>query len=60
MSCSLNSARAAVLSAAVLGLASLISGCIADTAADSDLPWASDQGWENMMLLPGGMRERYD
>jgi len=38
----------------------LLSGCIADTAADSDLPWASDQGWENMMLLPGGMMDRYD
>ena len=46
--------------AALLGRAMLLSGCIADTAADSDLPWASDQGWENMMLMPGGMMDRYD
>ena len=46
--------------AALLGMAMLLSGCIADTAADSDLPWASDQGWENMMLMPGGMMDRYD
>jgi hypothetical protein len=38
----------------------LCGGCIADTAADSDLPWASDQGWENMMLLPSGMMNNYD
>lgn len=42
------------------GLLMLCGGCIADTAADSDLPWASDQGWENMMLLPSGMMNNYD
>lgn len=51
---------AAFIALVVLGIAFLLSGCIADTAADSDLPWASDQGWENMMLLPGGMMDRYD
>ncbi len=59
MSSSLNKVSAFAL-AALLGMAMLLSGCIADTAADSDLPWASDQGWENMMLLPGGMMDRYD
>lgn len=59
MSCSRNKLARFAL-AAVLGLAFLLAGCIADTAADSDLPWASDQGWENMMLLPGGMMDRYD
>ena len=59
MSSSRNKVSAFAL-AALLGMAMLLSGCIADTAADSDLPWASDQGWENMMLLPGGMMDRYD
>ena len=59
MSCSRN--KYTTIAAALLGLAaSMLSGCIADTAADSDLPWASDQGWENMMLLPGSMMDRYD
>ena len=59
MSSSRNKVSAFAL-AALLGIAMLLSGCIADTAADSDLPWASDQGWENMMLMPGGMMDRYD
>ena len=42
--------RAAVLLAALaLGL---LAGCIADTAEDSDLPWARNQGWEGMIPLP--------
>ena len=59
MSSSLNKVSAFAL-AALLGMAMLLSGCIADTAADSDLPWATDHGWENMMLMPGGMMDRYD
>ena len=59
MSSSRNKVSAFAL-AALLGMEMLLSGCIADTAADSDLPWASDQGWENMMLMPGGMMDRYD
>ena len=59
MSSSRNKLAAFAL-AALLGTAMFLSGCIADTAADSDLPWASDQGWENMMLMPGGMMDRYD
>jgi len=34
-------------------------GCIADTAEDRDLPWASNQGWEGMIPMPGGFN-RYD
>ena len=30
-------------SAAILGV--LLAGCIADTAEDTDLPWASGQSW---------------
>ena len=40
-------------------LASLLAGCIADTAEDSDLPWSQNQGWEGVVPLPGGMN-RYD
>ena len=46
------------LAAAAL-LATLVAGCIADTAEDSDLPWSQNQGWEGMIPIPGGMT-RYD
>lgn len=42
---------------AALGLA-LLAGCIADTAEDSDLPWASNQGWEGM--VPFSTMNQYD
>jgi len=38
----------------------LLTGCIADTAEDSDLPWARNQGWEGMIPLPSGVTDRYD
>lgn len=53
---SLNKILAIVLSAFALGF---LSGCIADTAEDRDLPWASNQGWEGMIPMPGGFN-RYD
>ena len=47
----------AVLAAFVLlGLA----GCIADTAADSDLPWATNHSWESLGPLPSQMIDHYD
>ena len=47
----------AVLAAFVLfGLA----GCIADTAADSDLPWATNHSWESLGPLPSQMTNPYD
>ena len=33
-------------------LLGLLAGCIADTAEDSDLPWARNQGWEGIIPLP--------
>ncbi len=42
---------------AALALALLV-GCIADTAEDSDLPWASNQGWEGM--IPINTMNQYD
>jgi hypothetical protein len=38
----------------------LMAGCIADTAEDSDLPWARDQGWEGQIPIPGNMPGQYD
>ncbi len=47
----------AVLAALILfGL----TGCIADTAADSDLPWATNHSWESLGPLPSQMIDRYD
>jgi len=45
--------------AAILSLA-LLGGCIADTAEDSDLPWATNQGWEGMIPIPAGAMNQYD
>ena len=33
-------------------LLGLLVGCIADTAEDTDLPWARNQGWEGIIPLP--------
>ena len=41
---------------ALLGL----TGCIADTAADSDLPWATNHSWESLGPLPSQMTNPYD
>lgn len=37
-----------------------VAGCIADSAEDKDLPWASNQGWEGMVPLPAGALNQYD
>ena len=46
------------------GLAALIcgllSGCIADTAEDSDLPWASNKNWEGIAPIAPTVMDRYD
>ena len=54
MSCSLIKA---VLAA--LGLA-LLAGCIADTAEDTALPWASSKSWEGMAPIAPSVLDRYD
>ena len=48
------SRKAALAALLALACAGLFAGCIADSAADSDLPWATSQSWEGMMPLPGG------
>lgn len=37
-----------------------LAGCIADTAEDSDLPWASNKSWEGMGPIAPAMLDRYD
>ncbi|MBR4604151.1 MAG: hypothetical protein IKO43_04855 [Kiritimatiellae bacterium] len=54
MSCSLTKA---VLAA--FGLA-LLAGCIADTAEDTALPWASSKSWEGMAPIAPSVLDRYD
>lgn len=42
-----------------LGLLAL-GGCIADTAEDTDLPWASNQGWEGIAPIAPSIMNQYD
>ena len=49
--------------AGILGimlLCGLSGGCIADEAADSDLPWSTGQTWEGMGPVPSVLTDRYD
>ena len=38
----------------------LLSGCIADSAVDSDLPWASNKGWEGIAPISPAVLDRYE
>ena len=44
---------------ATLALAAL-AGCIADSAEDSDLPWASNKNWEGIVPIAPSVMYRYD
>ena len=35
-------------------------GCIADSAEDSDLPWASNKNWEGIAPIAPTVMDRYD
>ena len=49
------------LSAALAAIAlALLAGCIADSAEDSDLPWASSQSWEGIAPIAPSVMDRYD
>lgn len=39
---------------------SLLAGCIADTAEDTDLPWATSRSWEGMAPIAPSVMDRYD
>lgn len=45
--------------AAALGVA-LLAGCIADTAEDTDLPWASNKSWEGIAPIAPSIMDRYE
>jgi hypothetical protein len=42
-----------------VGLA-LLAGCIADSAEDSDLPWASNKNWEGIAPIAPSIMDQYE
>ena len=46
--------------AAALLAATILSGCIADTAEDTDLPWATNKSWEGIVPIAPTLMDRYD
>lgn len=49
------------LKLALAGLAlALLAGCIADSAEDSDLPWASSRNWEGIAPIAPSVMDRYE
>lgn len=38
----------------------LLSGCIADTAEDTDLPWATNKNWEGIVPIAPSLMDRYE
>lgn len=49
-----------LIAVAALGLGFLAVGCIADTAEDTDLPWATNKGWEGIAPISPAVMDRYD
>ena len=45
---------------AALLSAGLLYGCIADTAEDTDLPWASNKSWEGIAPIAPTLMDRYE
>ena len=54
MSSLLTRAAAALLAGYVLA------GCIADTAEDNELPWASNKSWEGIVPIAPTLMDRYE
>ena len=52
--------KGAILALAALVGACILSGCIADTAEDTELPWSSNQRWEGIAPLSPTIIDRYD
>ncbi len=38
----------------------LLGGCIADTAEDTDLPWATNKSWEGIAPVAPSLMDRYE
>ena len=57
----IDSRRFAAAGLALAALAcALLSGCIADSAEDTDLPWASNKNWEGIVPVSPSVMDRYD
>ena len=41
-------------------LLGILAGCIADTAEDTSLPWASNKSWEGIAPIAPTVMDRYD
>ena len=48
------------MAAAALLAAAILSGCIADTAEDTDLPWATNKNWEGIVPIAPTLMDRYE
>ena len=46
--------------AAALLAATILGGCIADTAEDTDLPWATNKNWEGIVPIAPTLMDRYE
>lgn len=44
--------------AGVIG--TILAGCIADTAEDTDLPWSSNKSWEGIAPISPAVMDRYE
>lgn len=53
----LPTAARALLAAVAL---TLLAGCIADSAEDTNLPWSSNKSWEGMAPIAPSVMDRYD
>ena len=49
-----------IMAAAALLAAAILSGCIADTAEDTDLPWATNKNWEGIVPIAPTLMDRYE
>lgn len=54
----MSSSLTKAVAAALLGL--VLAGCIADTAEDTDLPWATNRSWEGLAPIAPSVLDRYD
>lgn len=48
-----------LLALALLATA-LLTGCIADSAEDTNLPWASNKSWEGLAPIAPSVMDRYE
>lgn len=44
----------------IVGTLGLLSGCIADTAEDTNLPWATNKSWEGIAPIAPTMMDQYE